>query len=73
MKEKTDPGKKGHKKKTKHNQVHKKANPRWQGKKKSQTGYRWGVSHPLARSSRGKGTVVSGQRSGTMNSGQARR
>jgi hypothetical protein len=60
MKEITDPGKKGHKKKTKNNQIHKKANPRWQGKNKRQTGYRWGVSHPPAQSSRGK-TVVSEQ------------
>ena len=29
MKEKTDPGKKGHKKKTKQNEIHKNANSRW--------------------------------------------
>jgi hypothetical protein len=38
MKEITDPGKKGHKKKTKHDQVHKKANPRWQGEKIARLG-----------------------------------
>jgi hypothetical protein len=32
MKEKADPGKKSHKKKTKHNQVHKKPTPRSQAK-----------------------------------------
>jgi hypothetical protein len=30
MKEKTDSGKKSHKKKTKHNQIHNKPTPRWQ-------------------------------------------
>jgi hypothetical protein len=37
MKEITDPGKKGHKKKANHNQIHKKANPCWQGEENRQT------------------------------------
>jgi hypothetical protein len=48
MKEKTDPGKKSHKKKTKHNQIHNKPTPRWQARKILQTGYSWRVFHPLA-------------------------
>jgi hypothetical protein len=53
MKKKTDPGKKGNKKKTNHNQVHKKPAP-LRGGKALQTGYRWGVSHPFAAASRKK-------------------
>jgi hypothetical protein len=53
MKEKTDPGKKGHKKKANHNQVHKNQPP-LAGEITLQTGLSWGVSHPFAESSRGK-------------------
>jgi hypothetical protein len=38
MKEKTDPGKKGHKKKTNHDQVHKMPTPRLAGEKPSRAG-----------------------------------
>jgi hypothetical protein len=50
MKEKADPSKKGHKKKTNHNQIHKRPIPAGREKNR-QTVYRWGVSHPLAQSS----------------------
>jgi hypothetical protein len=50
MKEKTDPGKQGHKKKTSHNEVHKRPAPLGGGKN-LQTGYRWGVFHPFAAAS----------------------
>ena len=64
MKEKTDPGKKGHKKKTNHNQVHKRPTPHWQGEKSCQTVYSWGVSHLLAAASSGKAGRISEQWSG---------
>jgi hypothetical protein len=53
MKEKADPGKKGHKKKTNHNQVHKRPTP-LAGGEYLQTGSRWGVFHRYAAASRRK-------------------
>jgi hypothetical protein len=54
MKEKADSGKKSHKKKTKHNQIHK-ADPLLEEGKSLQARYSWRVSHWFAMQSRGKG------------------
>ena len=67
MKEIADPGKKGHKKKTNHNQVHKKPTPRLAGRETLQTGYSWRVFHPPAKSSSGRSKEPKSREQGTGN------